>query len=53
MTAEEEFDLKMDVLWYQKRMERLEPSVKKFIRWFYALYVLSFVYGVVVGALIF
>ena len=53
MTDEEEFHLKMDLIWYQKRFENLEPNVKKFIRWGIALNILIFVYGVGAGVLVF
>lgn len=34
MTAEEEFDLRMELSWYKDALNSLESAVKKFTRWF-------------------
>ncbi len=53
MTNEEEFDLRMELLWYKDTLDNLKPKIIKYARMCTIAIIMSFVYGGVAGALIF
>ncbi len=53
MTPEEEYILKEDLFWHKQSLNSLKPKIVEYGRMCTIAIILSFIYGVVAGALIF